>query len=396
MQPKFSNSIKQFKNLKKQIATRRNIFTEIVAVAGECITNNIVKGFKTLKPTVLQVNVNARCNARCSICNIWRTEDKTEIGLGKMEEIFSDPLFRSIEYMIVCGGEPTLRKDLPAIVDLILEKMPKLRKISIPTTGIWTERSVSHFSAIARACLEHKVFFSVGISLDGVHDIYERVRGVRGGYQKVLDTLIALKKLNQDVEFQLGIGSTISALNVYDVYNLIEVSKKLDVGINFVVAAVSESYFNNADLVGNITFTPEAREFLRKFLKEQIREGSSFSEMPFYYEKVLEMMDGAERSIPCPYQDQGLVIDASGEVHYCTNSRSIGNVHKDSASAIYYDPNNLAYRLSIREEVCPKCEISCFVGVGLRKTVFPFLGFLLRHNFRKILERITNHLAGSG
>jgi MoaA/NifB/PqqE/SkfB family radical SAM enzyme len=218
-------------NLKTQLATRRNILAEIPAIVSGCVSTNIIKRFKPLKPTVLQVNVNATCNARCCMCNIWKTEDKTMLSLAELDKIFSDPLFRTIEYSIVAGGEPTLRKDLPELVIQMLKKMPKMRKISIPTTGIATERSVSHFSTIAKACLEHKVFLSIGISMDGVEGVYDRVRGVPGGYQKVINTLVALKKLNQEVEFQLGIGSTISALNVYDVYNLIEVSKKLELGV---------------------------------------------------------------------------------------------------------------------------------------------------------------------
>jgi MoaA/NifB/PqqE/SkfB family radical SAM enzyme len=319
------------------------------------------------------------------MCNIWKTEDKTEISLEKLNEIFSDSLFQTIEYIILSGGEPTLRKNLPEVVELMLKHMPKLRKITIPTTGIWTERSVEYYSAIAKSCLKHKVFLSIGISLDGVGNIYETTRGVPGGYEKVIATIKALKELNQKVEFQLGIGTTISALNVYDVYNLIEVSEKLEVGINFVVAAFSESYYNNTNLSDNITFTPEAKEFLKKFLKERIAKSPVFSEMPFYYEKVLEMMDGAKRSIPCPFQDQGLVLDATGDLHYCVNSRTIGNIHQESASDIYYKVENLKYRNQVIEEVCPTCEISCFVGVGLRKKMFPFLGYIVKRGYKNLV-----------
>lgn len=376
--------------LKKQLATRRSLFTEALSIIGEGFTNNVIKHFKTLKPTVFQLNINNRCNARCGMCNIWKGDDKTEINLEKLGEIFSDPVFRGIEYVILSGGESTLRKDLPEVANLMLKKMPKLRKISIPTTGIATDISVKHFSAIAKACAEHKVFLSIGISLDGVGEVYDRVRGTRGGYRLVINTLNALKQLNHDIEFQLGLGATISGLNVYDVYNLVEVSKKLEVGSNFVIAALSESYFDNADLMNNIAFTPEAKDFLKTFLTERINHDPMFSEMPFYYAKVLEMMDGAKRSIPCPYQDQGLVLDANGDVHYCTNSRAIGNLYQLSASDIYYDPKNLAYRNRLTQEVCPTCEISCFVGVGLRKTVFPFLGFLTKQIYRKALHRITS------
>lgn len=373
---------------KRQLATRRSILTELLAIGGEATTNHIVKHFKTLKPTVFQLNVNARCNARCQMCNIWQTVDKTELSLEHMDRIFADPVFRNVEYIILAGGEPTLRKDLPEVVGLLLKHMPRLRKISIPTTGVSKALSLKHFAPIARACLQRKVFLSIGISLDGVGEVYNRVRGLPDGFSKVMETLAALKELNKQVEFQLGIGSTISALNVYDVDNIVRVSEEMELGLAFVVAAFSESYFDNLKLADNITLTPDAKEFLRAFLQKRIADGPILSEMPFYYEKALEMLDGAKRAIPCPFQDQGIVLDASGALHYCTNSRTIGNVHQGSVSEFYYNKENLAYRKRVTQEVCPGCSISCFVGVGLRKTMFPFLGFIAKQQVRRLKSRV--------
>lgn len=375
--------------IKKRLYTKRNLAVEAVSLLGEVITNNVVGRFKTLKPTVLQVNVNLRCNAKCGTCNIWQTENPTEMSLDRLKQVFGDPLFRTIEYTIVAGGEPTLRRDLPDLVGLMLDTMPKLRKVSIPTTGLATDRCVSMFSAIAKACAHRNVTFAVGLSLDGIGEVFARTRGIPGGDKKVINTLVALKKLNQEIDFRIGVGPTISALNVYDVYNLVEVGKKYEVDMGFQIAALSETYFNNADLKDNITFTPEALAFLRKFLNEQIAQLPLVSESPFYYEKALEMLDGARRSIPCPYQDQGLVMDPTGDVYYCTNSRSIGNLNERTASEIYYDPKNLEFRRRVKEETCPKCQISCFVGVGLRKTLFPFMGFLFKQGLRRLTGRAT-------
>jgi MoaA/NifB/PqqE/SkfB family radical SAM enzyme len=373
--------------LKKQLAIRGSLLAHVPSVATGCLLNNVVKHFRPLAPTVLQLNVNARCNARCGMCNIWRTEDKTMLSLAELERVFSDPLFATIEHTIVAGGEPTLRSDLPEVVDLMLAAMPRLQKIGIPTTGIATELVVRHVSRIAKACLARDVFLSLSISLDGIGEVYERVRGVNGGYPKVIKTLIALKELNKDVEFNFGIGATISNLNAHDLDNLVGLSRELELGISFAVAALAGSYFNNLDLADNVVFTPEAKAVVRRFLTRQIDESPLLSEMPFYYRKALEMLDGTRRSMPCAFQDQGLVIDANGDVHYCINSRSIGSVHERSASAIYYDPLNLAFRRQVVEEVCPSCQVSCFMGVGLRKTVFPFLGFTVAEGSRRLVAR---------
>lgn len=371
------------KAIKKRLATRRNLAAEAVMLMGEVIATHVLRRFKPLAPTVLQLNVNAQCNAKCGMCNIWRTEDKTKLDLEQLDRALSDPLFRSVEYVILSGGEPTLRRDLPDVVRVMLRCMPRLRKISIPTTGIATDRAAAMFPQIARDCLARNVFLSIGISLDGVEGVFEKVRGVPGGYAKAIATLVELKRINRDIDFQLSINPTLSALNVYDVPNLMDVSRKYDVDINFVLVALSESYFNNAGLMGNISFTPEAKAYLERFLRTRIDEAPLLSEMPFYYDKALAMLNGAKREIPCPYQDQGLVLDPSGDMHYCTNGDAIGNVLQQTPSAIYYGAKNLAYRDRVVREVCPTCQISCFVGVGLRKTLFPFLGFTAREFLRR-------------
>jgi MoaA/NifB/PqqE/SkfB family radical SAM enzyme len=368
--------------LKKQIGTHNSIASEILLIISEVIKNNLIINIKALKPTVFQININSRCNARCNICNIWKTEDKTEISLEKLEEVFSDHVFQSIEYIILSGGEPTLRSNLLEVVELILLKMPNLRKISIPTTGLWPERSIEYFSAIAKSCQKHRVFLSIGVSLDGVDNMYELTRGITGGYEKVLDTITALNELSSEFEFNIGIGTTISAINVYDVYNLTEVSEKLNVGINFAFAALSESYFNNLNLTENIKYTPESKVFLKRFIKERIEKSPLLSEMSFYYEKALEMMDGAKRTLPCLFQDQGLVLDSTGDLHYCINSQAIGNIYNDSTSIIYSKDKNLKYRQKLIKEICPNCEASCFIGVALRKKMFPFLKYIIKRNYK--------------
>jgi MoaA/NifB/PqqE/SkfB family radical SAM enzyme len=370
--------------IQKRLFLKRNLAVEAVSLLGEVITNNIAGRFKTLKPRVLQVNVNQRCNAKCGMCSIWQTKNPAEMSLDELKRVFGDPLFRTIEYTIVAGGEPTLRKDLAELVALMLETMPKLRKVSIPTTGLATERCVSMFSAIAKACAQRQVAFSVGLSLDGLGDVYKRVRGVPGGDKKVINTLVALKEASREIEFDISIGPTISGLNVYHMDELVQLGKKYEVDIAFQIAALSETYYNNADLKDNIAFSPEALVFLRKFLTEQIAQSPLVSEMPFYYEKALEMLEGGRRSMPCPYQDQGLVMDPTGDVYYCINSRSIGNLHERTASEIYYDPKNLEFRDRVKEETCPGCQMSCFVGVGLRKTLFPFVGFVVKQGLGRL------------
>jgi len=344
----------------------RRLLREAGSVLRDGLARNTLGRFRALDPIVAQVNVNARCNARCAMCNIWRTEDPPELDLDRYAAIFADPLFRSIEYLNLAGGEPTLRRDLPEIAALALAAMPRLRQISIPTSGLATDRALRLFATIARDCDQRGVELSIGVSLDGIGASYDRVRGVPGGDAKVLETLTALKKLAQDVELRLTLNPTLTAANVADAPALRRVGTELDVDVRFIIGVFLDSYFRNAALRESLAIADEDLAFLRRFLREEIEREPWISKQAYYYEHALAMLAGARRAMPCPYQDRGLVLEADGTISYCIASRSLGDTHQRAPSDIYRDPENLAFRRDLVERTCGGCQVSCFVGVGLR------------------------------
>jgi hypothetical protein len=104
--------------------------------------------------------------------------------------------------------------------------------------------------------------------------------------------------------------------------------------------------------------------------------------LAYYYAEVVENMEGASaRSLPCPFADQGLLLNPDGSLQYCHNSRPIGNVLETSSSQLYHAPENIAYRDKVRNESCPSCRMSCLFFVSLRKEVLPFLSFVIKRMF---------------
>ena len=77
-----------------------------------------------------------RCNSNCSMCNIWKhpTIPREEITLETMDKIPD-----GIDYLNITGGEPTLRKDLEEICDLLY---PKAMTLEISSNGLHAEMLV--------------------------------------------------------------------------------------------------------------------------------------------------------------------------------------------------------------------------------------------------------------
>jgi MoaA/NifB/PqqE/SkfB family radical SAM enzyme len=359
--------------------TLGEVIEEIPAVFRDLYENHVAKHFKVLAPTVLHVNVNLRCNTTCAMCNIWELKSPHELSLEQFAAIFSDPIYSGVEYIILAGGEPTLRNDLPEIIELMHRHMPRLKKLLIPSNGINRVSIQKQYPRIARYCAEHKIRLSLGVSLDGIGQTHDKIRGVKGAFDKVMENIEFMKRLQQEVPFNVGIDPTIFSMNVHEMQKLKDLAKRLKMPITFQIAAVADDYYHNTDIENVLKVNNEDRASLAEFLKRQLAESSLLDSLAYYYAEVVENLEGAPtRGLPCPFADQGLLLNPDGSLHYCHNSRPIGNALEKSSSELYYAQENQAYRGTVQKEACPSCRMSCLFFVSLRKEVFPFLSFVVK------------------
>ena len=136
----------------------------------------------------------------------------------------------------ISGGEPTTRNDLVDIAPLMIDKFPKLRKLTLNTTGITHHRAIPMLTKIVQLCNERNVIFSTRVSIDGVNDMHGQVRNVRNAFEKAGKTIAAMKELQKTHRFNFGISSTIFSQNLEDADNILAWAKKeqLDIVFNMV------------------------------------------------------------------------------------------------------------------------------------------------------------------
>jgi len=352
---------------------------EIPSLLKDLYDNHIGKHFKVLAPTVLHVNVNLRCNTKCAMCNIWELKSPHALSLEQFEKVFSDPVYARVEYVILAGGEPTLRNDLPEIVELMHKHMPRIKKLMIPSNVISRASIQSQYPRIARYCAGHRIRLTLGVSLDGVGETHDKIRGVKGGFQKVMENIQFMKQLQKDVPFNMSIDPTIFSMNVHEMQKLKDLAERLGMPITFQVSAVADDYYHNADIEQVLKVNGEGRKTLVDFLKRLVAESSLFDALAYYYAEVAEHHEGAPlRGLPCPFANQGLLLNPDGSLQYCHNSRPIGNALEKGSGELYYGKENQAYRETVQKETCPTCRMSCLFFVSLRKEAFPFLSFVLK------------------
>jgi MoaA/NifB/PqqE/SkfB family radical SAM enzyme len=339
---------------------------------------HIASRFGPLKPRQWLFPVTYRCDARCVMCNIWQSGKGNELGLDEWSTVCDDRLFSGIESVSLSGGEPTLRQDLRELTELLLDKLPALKRLTVTTNALHPERVAEQCRALLDLCVPRHVRLFVGISLDGIGAVHDEMRNITGAFDKVTRTLNALKPL-QSRGLRLGINSTLTGLNLNSAQEIRQWCRGRGLPVNFIVASYAESYYGNLDRADELALRPEQKVRLVQFLQELAHERRPDNLAAYFYADAARMLDrSVARTTPCVFQKDAFLLDGLGDLQYCMYSRVLGNVREHPASALYFHEENLAHREEIIQSRCRNCTITCFLELGLAKDAMRYGRFLLK------------------
>ena len=359
---------------------------QYLAKAAAGVPRDLVNTFVSAKlhairPTVLIYNCTWVCDARCTMCSNWKWGDrKSDMTLDQLEPVMNNSFWGAVENLNISGGEPTTRNDLPEMVEMFHRHLPRMRKIGINTTGLTPKRAIPMLTRIVEFCAAKGILISIRVSLDGIGDVHDQVRAVKKGFDKASQTIEAMHALSKVHDnFSFGIASTIFATNLNDAENILAWARKKGLDVVFNMLRFTDAMLHNKELEEKIGFRQREEEFMRKFFIDRVQEESVLSGQSFLYLHYADMIaNGYKRTMPCPFQSQGLLLNPNGDLHYCENSEKIGNVLDGAADTLYYKAENLMHREHLKKQVCPTCLSPCQVNVGAMKQFVPYAKFLKR------------------
>jgi MoaA/NifB/PqqE/SkfB family radical SAM enzyme len=355
------------------------------ASAPRDLINSVVAKHRPIHPTVLIFHCTFVCDARCEMCFNWERGDrKSDMTLAEIDGAFSDPLWSRVEIANLSGGEPTTRNDMVDIVRVMLDRLPRLRKFGINTTGLTPHRAIPMLTKTAELCQERGVIFSTRVSIDGVGEMHNQVRKVKSGFDKALKTIRAMQELQQRVPFNFGISTTIFSMNLEDAENILAWARREQLDIVFNMVRFTDPMLGNADKAAALRPIGKEEERMRAFFMERVRMDPLFDGQNYIYLHYADMIsNGYHRLAPCPFQSQGVMLNPNGDLFFCENSDVVGNVRDESAAEIYFRANSQAHREAIRDEKCPTCLSPCQMNVSAVKQVVPYVRFLYRASREK-------------
>ena len=326
------------------------------ASAPRDLVNTAVSHFRPIHPTVLILHCTFVCDARCEMCNNWtRGDRKSDLTLDEVDRMFDSGLWKHIENANVSGGEPTTRNDLVEMCQIMLDKLPRLRKFGMNTTGLTPHRAIPMLTKIVEATANRGVIFSARVSIDGVGDMHNQVRKVKSGFDKANETIRAMQALQKEhSHFNFGISTTIFSQNLDDAENILGWARDNDLDIVFNMVRFTDPMLGNQDLAEKCQPIGEDEGRMREFFLDRVRIDPLMDGQNYVYLHYADMIaNGYHRLAPCPFQTQGIMVNPDGGLFFCENSEVVGNVRDDDPEAIYFRAASLEHREYIKNEKCP-------------------------------------------
>jgi radical SAM protein with 4Fe4S-binding SPASM domain len=353
-------------------------------------------------PIQLTFFLTRRCNLRCPFCfylsgdrevSSSSTRDNgdftrpfpaksnlTELSLDEIEKISSS--LGKLLWLAFSGGEIFLRSDIVEITKIFYERnRPAI--ILFPTNGLLTVVIKEKIEEILDYCRKSTIV--VKLSLEGLQDLHDSIRGMKGSFQKTIQTYRTLRTL-LDIypHFDLGINTVFSSVNQDYMDELIDFVNGLEGIRTHTVSLIrgtvsdrelkdidSEKYHKTIDrLASNLK---QKISGIYNFNGAKLKAAQDILQRRMIYNTLKQK----KQIIPCYAGRLNLVLTETGEVYPCESfTMGMGNVRYNNYDLIKILKNDKAqkYLRSIKDKDC-YCTHECYfmTNILFNPSMYPAL-----------------------
>ena len=327
--------------------------------------------------TPLKINlcVTYACQYRCKTCNIWQRKPAGELTTSELLSFISKN--RGAQWLDVTGGEIFLRKDIGDILDAIVSSWPHLVVLHFPTNGFQTRDIVSTAERLSKASSLTTV---VTVSLDGDQQRNDEIRGIKGGFERQIETFSALRRVRG---IRAVLGMTLSRFNAGSYRETFAAVQK-ELGdlrpdeFHLNVAQTSDHYYGNAGEP-----IAASRDAISDDLDAYRRHARPIHTVSGLIERIFMNRMGAflktgVTPMPCHALRSSCFIDPHGIVFPCISySRPLGSLRETGMdlAPIWARPETRNVQSEIWRGDCPQCWTACeayqsILGNVVRPLVF--------------------------
>lgn len=333
---------------------------------------------KNFKLSELIFFITYKCNFRCKTCFYGNELDQGVTNTGK--EMSIDEIRKvsfslgKFDKLLISGGEPFLRDEIAEICE-IFYLQNKINSIHLPTNGFYVEKISNNTRSILKKC--PKIDLTIGLPLDGLKETHDKIKGVKGSYEKVLETAKSLANLKREFNnLSTYIITVVNNVNLSEIITLSEFIKtKLPVDGHGPSPMHGEPYDTNL-------LPPsykEWRELSKKLIKYRTYwnrkranttlKAFRFANMALYLDDIYTLiLKGEKMPFKCQAGNIIGVLEPNGDVKLCELTDVIGNVR-----SVEYDFKKIWFsnRAEDTREMIKDCTCThaCFLLPSIKKNL---------------------------
>jgi len=319
-------------------------------------------------PVYLIFFVTTICGLKCDHCFYWRnTNIKTnELTIDEIEKISAS--MGHFLQLTLTGGDACQRDDLTEIAE-IFYRNNNVRNITIGTNGMNPDKVLRLITPMVSRCSESDI--TVDLSMDGLEEVHDSIRGVKGSFRNSNETFRRLQALQKEhSNLNTCIDVTASQKNHDKLIPIYEyIRDELDPDIINVLYIRGEPRSPQAKDVDVRNY-----EEVNSILEEDIRKGvvRSYKFMPdvlnvkdiMLRRLIIKTVKENRYQMPCTAGALTGVIQTEGDVYPCEMlDTKMGNLRENGYDfpAIWGSPEAREIRKQIRETKC-FCIHQCFLS----------------------------------
>ncbi len=324
-------------------------------------------------PVDAVIAVTYRCDSRCNMCNIWKLPPGREMGPEEYKRVPA-----SLNDVNLTGGEPFLREDIVEIAGTIYDRC-RAPRIVISTNGFQHRRIVHAAPALMK--IGRRV--GIAVSLDGIGEMHDKIRGIEGGFDKVIETLKQLGKLGYK---NVRVAFTAQRENVKHLGAVYDLSRQFGFQFTTSVAQNSDFYFSTDE---NQKVEPgKLRDEMRYVMRKELLSTSPKRWLrSYFYSGVLQYNDMGSRVLGCRAGRDSFFLDPEGNLFPClTLEKKMGNILEHSFDDIWN--GETAGRARKAVDVCSMpCWMICTARTSMKRRPDRAAGWIMKNWGRLITGR---------
>ncbi len=261
----------------------------------------------------LRLSLIQKCNLRCKYCYDGVHYPDTYLNLQEIQNLAKAWIAMGCKKVRLTGGEPTLRKDLPEIINIFAEA-PEIKRICMTTNGVLLAKNAALWK---QAGLQ-----GVNISIDTLNDARFRELTQGGSLKKVLDGLYKACEVGFPfikVNVVLWGNETLEELDAF-----VNLAKQTGVKVRYIelmeTGYLTEEQKHTDKYVAAKRIRTELKE--RGFTQENGEELAGPQE-------IWKNQEGAQVGLIAPYDSyfcqtcNRLRVDSEGKLHLCLFGKQV-------------------------------------------------------------------------